>query len=266
MPARRRIKFTKDTAPPNYEPYADRQIPDKVWCHWTDDGKPRMLTRQLTQTERVVIERRAIQLEAAILPFHESETDDVAIALADLFGSYTSSRQKGDDVLAKVASCIQVLAEFPAWAIEATCMNIRKTGYRVDGRLEQTFAPSDAQLFGAVEEFLSLRKKHAQAARALLEASVQPQAPAPVTPVEASLEDFHKRMGKSEEETIGEKQERERRRKAMLKGNLEDRRREYINAGLKPPAGENFTSLAMLLSLGWRVEQHPQGGNVLVQP
>jgi hypothetical protein len=48
-----------------------------------------------------------------------------------MFGSFPSMRDRGAEVLSKIASAMMALSGFPAWAIVRACASIRSIGYEV---------------------------------------------------------------------------------------------------------------------------------------
>jgi hypothetical protein len=225
-----------------------------------------MLVRQLTQNERAVVERRALRLEQALMP--DGDHDRKMIALAEMYDSFTSMRQTVDEsALARVTAAATLLADFPSWAVEGACLSIRRSGYEVDGRIEQKFAPSDAQIVVEVEKFLAMRRRAAKNARALLEAAVETQVetPSPGT-VEELLRDFKAKMGRGPERDEAEERHRRSILAANNKRHIEDLRQQYRAAGLPVPEGETFASLPMMLHSGWTIVRDQTGANVLIAP
>lgn len=222
----------------------------------------------MTQDERIMVERRAVSLEAALSP-QDGDHERMMIALAELYDSYRSMRPPVDDeAMRRVQSAARLLAEFPGWAVEVVCVKIRKAGYIINGRLEQTYAPSDAQIHSAVAEYLEPRRKHMIAAQTLLQAAVAPKIEESMTPLETSMDDFRVRMagGRLRADAL-ELIETERREKILAEKrqrDIQDRRNDYIANGLPAPTGDNFTTLPMMLKLGWRIEEFPDGTKQLV--
>lgn len=272
-PARTRNKII--TPPARIDHFADVAIPGRVWSAFIPSGiDPRQVVRALMEHERGVIERRVGVLEPALLPFDPSlEGDDVVTALAEMFDSFRSmSGMKDENAVARVSQARDVLSDMPAWAIQETCMSIRRFGYRKeDGKLEQHWPPSDPEIHAMVDKLIDGRRTALVQAKALLVAPLEPAAvERTASSIKSSLADFKDKMGKAT--AIDE--EDERRRRVILDRNkeraLQDRRQEYIDAGLEPPAAKYgfLTSLPMMLQQGWTIETIDEfaGKQVLVSP
>lgn len=251
----------------------DVAIPRKVYENFLPTSGPRALARALDPKERVIVERRADDLESALVPFvRPAEDDRVAEALSALFDSFTSMRQKGADVLARVEAAMRVLEPMPAWAVEEGCLRIRRYGYRVVDdhgreRVEQHWPPGDSEIFDEIQRTVRVRADALAAALALL------VAPAPPPRVGRSVDDM---LAEFKAQTVGgrivdaaEAAELEIKHTARTREvTLEDRKLEYRLAGLRPPEsgpGGVVTSLPMMLKMGCTIED-VGGQKVLVAP
>lgn len=273
VPARG-VSFTADNLPLSFEHWPDVALPAKLWSAWQDQNKPRTIRRALEDGERIALERRAASLAACLEPFRRPHEDDrVAIAIDELFASYSSMREADGGLLARIKGYSDSLADMPAWAIEEACKQVRGRGYEVvtpDGRkrTEQTFAPSEAQLHGIVEKVVEQRTAALRSARALLTAPVE-FVPIPVAgrPVADVLEEFKARNPDAVEamEAI-EARRRQMALAAMKQRHLDGLRAQYRAAGLAVPDGDSFTSLSMMLHLGWTITRDQTGANVLLAP
>lgn len=153
---------------------ADIEIPIAVWDSWIPAAGPRQIRRPLTEEERGVVERRRDELAPAVAPYHqERDLDQVALAVTDMFGGYTSMRQSDDEAVAKLDSVRRVLAPFPAWAIEKACNAIQTNGVWRDGKFDRQWPPNDSEIVAAVREHLRLYGDQHQNAVALLSAEVK---------------------------------------------------------------------------------------------
>ncbi len=266
------VKFTADNLPLSFDHGVDVALPARLWSAWTPENGKRTIRREMTSAERDMTQRRVNALEPALAPFRRPQEDErVQTAIDGLFASYSSVRLSGEAYLARIHSFVMTLEDMPAWAIEQACVTIRKRGYEViEGdkrRIEQGWAPSEAQLHAAVESVVSQRRNALVSAKALLAAPVEPKAPEPSGPsVEASLAEFKQATG----EDALDDAEAKRRKLILEKKRAEDlrqRTREYAAAGLMPPVPVNgvISSLPMMLKYGWTI-QGSVGQRVLVEP
>jgi hypothetical protein len=151
----------------------DVDIPRSAWSAWKEDGKPRQLRRPLTASERSDLEARRDELAPMIVPVQPSQVDSVKIALADMFGSIRSMRQTGADAIAILEGAYRALSEFPAWAIEKTCLSIQQNGVWRDGKFDRRWPPNDAEIVAEVRDKVRLYGDAHRSAVALLEAAVE---------------------------------------------------------------------------------------------
>lgn len=152
----------------------DVDIPRSVWSSWIPDGEPRQLRRALTPSERRDLELRRDELAPYVGPFDGREETKVALAIADMFGSFPSMRQSGEETSARLDAALRVLAEFPAWAIVKACGKIQVNGVWRDGKYDQQWPPSDAEIARVVREEFRLYGDSHRSAVALLTAEVEP--------------------------------------------------------------------------------------------
>jgi hypothetical protein len=152
---------------------ADLEIPRNAWSNWIPDFGERMLRRALRQDERAALEHRRDELAPAVVPYQDRDTDRVALALAEMFGSIPSMRHTGDEMVARVDGARRVLRPFPAWAIEKACATIQAKGVFRDGRYEKQWPPSDAEIADVVRDELRLYGDAYGSAVALLAAKVE---------------------------------------------------------------------------------------------
>lgn len=240
-------------------------IPNRLWSGFIPKDGPRTLQRAPTDEERATLQRRAAALAPAMLPFQRPEEDDrVAVAIADLYGSYRSMTERGENALARVRAASNALADMPAWAIEEACLDIRRRGYEVieDGRsrLEQHWPPSDPEIHAVVAKAVTQRRSALASARALLAAPVEPAAPPkpPAPSVDASLAAFKRENADRHlAEIAAEDERREKQAVEHRRKHIDAILADYRRAGLDPPEVKDgfVTSLPMMLKCGWRIEQ-----------
>ena len=142
--------------PPVTDRAVDVEITRRLWSAWVDAGKPRKLRRSLSADERELIQRRADELSPICAPYRPSEVDRVTLALIEMLGGFRSVRGDESDAVATADNLRRSLAEFPAWAIEKACSNIRLNGVWRDGRFDRQWPPSDAEIIHATREAFRL--------------------------------------------------------------------------------------------------------------
>ena len=152
----------------------DVELPRRLWEAWIEPGKPRLLRRALTTSERADLEARVAELEPWIVGFHAEEADHVALAVLGMLGSFRSmSGQTDEQVAATTDSLLRSLAEFPYWAIEKACSSVRVNGYtKENGACERHWAPSDSEMVHIVRWTTKLYRDQYDSAIALLNAGV----------------------------------------------------------------------------------------------
>ena len=152
----------------------DIKIPRRAWSAWKEDGKPRQLRGPLSADDRQALIVRKMELEPWIDGYHETELDEVALALLDMFSGFPSMRQAGDEAAARVDSIRRLLVPHPAWAIMRACEKIRNIGYvDSEGRIERHWPPSDPEIISMVKAESRLYCETYDTAVALLEATVE---------------------------------------------------------------------------------------------
>jgi hypothetical protein len=133
----------------------------------------RKLRRALTAEERGSLEARQAALEPWVVGYHESEVDEVALALTDMFGGFPSMRQNGEEAAARTDSIRRILTSFPEWAITKVCTSIQTNGVWRDGKFDRQWAPSDSEIVAAVRAEVRLYADQHRSAVALLSAEVE---------------------------------------------------------------------------------------------
>lgn len=147
--------------------------------------------------EKAIIQKRNTDLEGGLIPFMPEQRDEVRSALHAMLGGFRSLRETGDDAETAVEVLLAVLREFPAWAIDETCLRIAQCDIAIDPPLDRRWAPSDAQIHACVTAIIRPYRDTLRAARALLAAQVA--TPEPQRPSRAEIE---AKLGRS----IGEAQ------------------------------------------------------------
>lgn len=167
------ISYRPDNLPAIVSLEADAAIPRRVWEGWIPQHGAQKLRRPLTDGERRALERRRDELAPAVMGYHpERDLDRVALALAEMFGGFTSMRQTDAEAAAKIDSVARFLAVFPAWAIEKACTDIRAKGVMRDGTYDRRWPPNDAEIEHAVRYYTAFYELRFESAVKLLTAEV----------------------------------------------------------------------------------------------
>jgi hypothetical protein len=184
-----------------HDNHVESELPDRLMSFWqvTEDGfakAPRTLCRALRDIERAAIETRVAALKAALLPYTEQEREAVEIAIGATIGGFRSMRQEGAAAIAIVDSIVELVAEFPPWAIAQGCQLIRsrKTGF-LKPPMNPEFPPNDCRVYEVVEHVVTPYRRALALAHALLSAPVEP--PPPSIEVEAKVSAGLERLASS---------------------------------------------------------------------
>jgi hypothetical protein len=169
LPANR----STSTRPAIVDPLIDSDL-QRLWRDWDVRGKGVALGRALSADERFRAERRCAELEAACAPFTPAERDLVVGLLSGALGGFRALRHEDDEsVVASLAILLRILAPFPLWAIEDTCLAIGSDEAVLDGKkLSRSYPPNDAEVCALVKAKLEPYLDSLQNARALLAAPV----------------------------------------------------------------------------------------------
>lgn len=153
----------------------DVEIPRSAWAAWIPSEGSRQLRRALTETERSALIARRDELAPAVLGFADFERNKVALALADMFGSFPSMRQSGSEVMARLDAAQRVLEPYPLWAIRRACLSIQSNGVWREEKFDRQWPPSDAEIVASVRAEMRLFVNQYHSAVALLAATVEEQ-------------------------------------------------------------------------------------------
>jgi len=128
----------------------------------------------LTPEERAALERRRDELAPWVAGYEgERERDCVALAVADMFGSFRSARHVNEDAVGVIDSACRLLRDFPLWAIRKACDSIQQNGVWRNGAFDRQWPPSDPELIAEVRDKLRLYGDQYRSAVELLAAEVE---------------------------------------------------------------------------------------------
>jgi hypothetical protein len=165
---------SRRTSPQRIVARTDIDIPRIVWSSWKEDGRPRELRRALNDSERRELEVRHDELAGALVAHTESDVNRIALAITDMYGSFPAMRARDDEtVIARIDSLRRLLAPYPCWAIEQACASIRAHGVYRDGRFDQQWPPSDAEIVHEIRQELAGVQDRLGNIAALLKAEVE---------------------------------------------------------------------------------------------
>ena len=152
---------------------ADVEIP-RAWSSWRPANGPRHLRRALTAEERAALEKRRDELAPWVAGYEgDRERDQVALAVADMFGAYRSARHVNEDAVGLIDSVCRLLRDFPVWAIVKACNSIQQFGVWRNGAFDRQWPPSDPEIMSEVREKLRLYGDQYRSAVDLLNAEVE---------------------------------------------------------------------------------------------
>lgn len=139
----------------------DVVIPRRAMSAWREAGKPRCLRRPLNDDERLALEERRADLEPWVIGFHKAETDEIVVALADMYSAFPSLNSASDQAAgANIAKVMRSIEAYPKWAIERACEKVRTKGYvrieRGNYVTERHWPPSDPELIELIREEATL--------------------------------------------------------------------------------------------------------------
>ncbi len=148
---------------------ADYQIPARMWSNWTPANGPREIRREMTTVERRIVAHRAMELTGALRPFMQDQRNAVDVALSRMIGGF----QRHLEVGSIVEVLLDVLREFPAWAIVEGCLRLTKDQHSLNPPFNPNFGPSDNQIYQVVAAVALPYQRRLAQAEALLSAPVE---------------------------------------------------------------------------------------------
>jgi hypothetical protein len=155
----------------------DCQVPASVWSTWIPANGPRAIIRELTIGERAICENRANEFSRGLLPFTADEREGVDYALSTMIGGFQRHLEMGPivDVL------LDVLREFPAWAILDGCTKITSDQHGLNPPFNPNFGPTDNQVYQVIAGIVAPYRQKLTKIQNLLSAPVEqkPEDPPP---------------------------------------------------------------------------------------
>lgn len=163
------VRSDSSRKPSLVNPEADYQIPQRVWSNWTPASGRRELKRELTVTERRIEAHRATELTMGLHPFTHDERKGIDFALSRMLGGF----QRHLDVAPIVDVLLDLLREFPAWAILDGCTKIASDQHGLNPPFNPNFGPSDNQIFQVIAGVVAPYRLKLKQAQDLLSAPVE---------------------------------------------------------------------------------------------
>lgn len=268
--------WTSDELYPPAEPADLRKLLDYVLTVQRDSGGRTLLRRALEAPERVSLrEREKELLPWLVKPGHQ----DLKSIMLAMFVGFAQRSETEEESEVKALQYAYALSSIPAWAVKRACDRFatgQVTAEEVGEKraLARAYCPSTAHVALVARKFAEPLQRENVRIRAALAGIAPPpvqtdeEHAASAQRVEAMLADTRKHMAvKHLEEAEREARRREERAVETRKRDLEERRAEYLAAGLEPPPVKNgiVTSLSMMLHMGWTIGEH-SGRRMLIAP
>lgn len=231
-----------------------------------------LLRRALTRNDRELLAKRRLELEPWFIASSGSERGEL---INQMFLGFKEREKDETTVAAELSQYSMALAGFPLWAVHRACNRFSRCEVR-DEELgkgqtwSRTFGPSQAHLAIVTRELVRpfgeefTRIKRAQSAPIPV---TRARAPGDAEKIRESAERFLGPRREFDKKNIGEAA------RAVLereKGKAEEAiANEYRNAGLEPPLSRPdriMPTLGLMLQAGCTIEDHPDGGKVLIKP
>lgn len=147
----------------------DYQVPANVWSTWTPQNGQRALCRELTVEERAICEYRAREFKLGLLPFTADQRNAVDSALSRMLGGFNRHL----DVGSFVEVMLDLLREFPAWAILDGCTKITHDQHGLNPPFNPNFGPTDNQVCQVVAGVVAPYRQKLARVQNLLSAPVE---------------------------------------------------------------------------------------------
>jgi hypothetical protein len=239
---------------------------------WNQSGKV-LIRRALRTEERRAIEGRQRELTPWILPGDKGKKRDAILAMLMGFGGPTTNIAEAAEITTQY---VNMCADVPAWAVARACMRFSSGKVTAEDLGEKAFSysyrPSTAHVHKIAAHIAQeVIEEHARLGWTLDAI----EAPKPKEDNELGRARLLKRISewrdkRKTDQAAADEQRLGRRRvkdEARDQHHLDQRRQEYVDAGLTPPETKNgiITSLAMMLKMGWRIEEIGEE-TVLVAP
>lgn len=232
-----------------------------------------VIRRKLEADERQWLEQRSAVLDRWVSP---GNVEGMTIAITAMLSGFGSKSANEDEAQVIAVQYQQVCRLLPLWAVERACS--RWSGSSVQPsevgvrKLDRAFAPSTAQLHMVALALVRSVYEEKQLIRNVLN-GVRPlgERPTDAADLEASKrrvsaihENFRRGLPAAPEDKVLTKEQREEHAAKLREGNERIRLQQFTAAGVDPP--DAYSTLPMLISLGWTVIEHPEGGKTLLAP
>jgi hypothetical protein len=155
-------------------PQTDIELP-RLWSAWVPVSGARTIRRSLTDNERAALVARRDALLPFVSGYLDEERDQIAVSIGGMFGGYRSMRQDDRAAAAIIAGTLNLVREFPAWAIVKACDSIRRNGIWKPATMkyDRTWPPNDAEIIAAVRDELRLIEPQYRRVASMLTAEVE---------------------------------------------------------------------------------------------
>lgn len=255
------------------------QQPPSVTPEWRDllssvaqqTGTGVELRRELRPQERDALRARSRDL----LPWMKGGTaNEIKKLLARCFQGFNYAPTPAE-AQAIAVQYITVLKDQPLWAIERACMRFASGTVRPEEvgakKLDLAVKPTTAQLRMIVEDTVEEIARELRIIQGALKAEAprKPPTKEEIAKTNADIERWRAEKGVKPPELVVSAEQKRDTAQRLDKAHRDRVLKEYETAGLPPPEekpNKALVSLALLLHMGWRIEELPHGVKVLTQP
>lgn len=242
---------------------------------WSQKGRC-LIKREATPDERRALQDRTRALIPWIQAGDKARKKQALMAMMLGFGGNNSTRE---EMTVVVAAYLGVLLDVPDWAVVRACT--RFSTHQVtaeelgETRLDYGFKPSAAQIHKVATALAQpVREEHAQLCFVLDGVVDHQESVQDSETRERMVRKFGELLqGLRKHTKEQEEQKRENLRQNRAKSDQDHYRsrwllKDYRDAGVTPPAEKDGTipSLSLMLNLGWRIREMPNGEKVLIKP
>lgn len=236
-----------------------------------------LLQRSLSPREQCDLRERG----AALLPWlTPGAKDDIVEIVNQMLLGFAAPTSSEEESAVTVIQYQQALAGLPLWAVERACMRFARNEVADEElgkgqRWSRSFGPTTAHLQTVARDLVAPFAKESKRIKMTLNGTPmrRPVSAAERARGDAAVAAWLAQSG-ARQKQYGEEARaaREAQRKVdtrIEEGQQELVRREYRAAGIDPPEalpGKLVPSLSVMLQLGWTVEDHPDGGRMMIGP
>lgn len=266
------LSKTSDLYPPT-DPDSGRLL-DIILTGEHDDERRAIIRRAITSGERDQLRARARALD----PWMKlADGDQIETVILQTGLGLATKAETAREAALRVRHYAEILADVPLWAIKRACHRFATGSVTADELRDRNFAagmvPTTAHLH-RVASGMSRPLAHERIRITAALNGIVRRGP-PTEEEKQRVRDLHAQfVGRAEPEA----EQLEKARLQVVRQEMEKRHaagaealrvQEFTDAGVdapKTPPGGIAVTLTTMLKLGYTIEEHPEGGNVLVAP